>query len=691
MRHRKSNWRLSLAGMIAGALLVMSGGALIHTYALEGEWKQNEHGYWYGYSDGTYPQNQWLQIDEKWYWFDGDGYAANGWLQLNNKWYYFDESCAMLTGLQEITNAEGVTNTYYLNTNGEMLTGWHRIGADWHYFGLKTGAMMGDNAHEKGTLKGIDVSKWQGEIDWNAVKEFGIEFAFIRLGHDDHVLDPYYIKNIKAAEAVGIPAGVYFYSTATTAAESLSDAQFVIDNLQGYNISYPVAIDLEDSSQSSSMSREQITAIGKAFCDEIRKAGYTPMVYCNENWYRNYVDFNSMGDVERWIARYSDSHNENLPKHIWQAGSTTRIAGINGNVDINFGYKDYTQVITPRTASDPGYVKSAGVWIQDPQGWWYCHTDGSYSKNQWELIEGTWHWFNEAGYEAPATGWQLLENEWYYYDTNGSAANGWRMVNGSWYFMAENGKMLTGWQFINGKWYYLDETGNGAMKTGWLTVVNLWYYLVTSDGGALADGFMVIIVSWYYLDPLNKGVMLTGWQFINNNWYYLGGAGDGSMKTGWQKVGANWFYMNGSGAMAANTYIGSYYVNEDGVWLPGGAPAGWLKDNTGWWYRHGNGSYTVNGWELINGTWYHFDGRGYMQTGWLNDRGTWYYLEDSGAMFKGWLNDSGTWYYLTESGAMAKDWIQIGNDWYYLYDSGAMAENAWIGGCYVDGSGKWIK
>lgn len=691
MRHKWSNWKLSLAGIIAGALLVMSG-AVIHTYALEGEWKQNETGWWYEYSDGSYPTSGWLQLGDKWYWHNENGYAVqNDWALINGRYYYFGDDCAMLTGLQTITNGRGETNTYYLSDSGEMLTGWQRVGADWHYFGLTSGAMMGNNAHERGTIKGIDISKWQGEIDWQAVKDYGIEFAFIRVGHDDHIEDPYYRKNMQAANAVGIPVGVYFYSTAATPAESLSDAQFVIDCLQGYTVSYPVAIDLEDSSQSSSMSREQISAIGKAFCDEIRKAGYTPMVYCNENWYRNYVDFNQIGDVERWVARYSDSHSESLSKHIWQAGSTTRIAGINGNVDINFGYKDYTQVIAPRTAADPGYVKSTGVWMQDATGYWYCHLDGSYSRNQWELIDGIWYWFNEAGYEAPAVGWQHLENEWYYYDVDGSPANGWRAVNGKWYYMADNGKMLTGWQYVGDKWYYLDTTGDGAMQTGWLKLGDVWYYLDAADGGAMATGWKVINGNWYYLDPANSGVMLTGWQFINNNWYYLGGAGDGAMKTGWQKIGSFWYYMYSDGAMAANTYVGSYYVDAGGAWQVGGAPSGWLKDDTGWWYRHGNGSYTVNGWENIGGAWYHFDGRGYMQTGWLNDRGTWYYLQDSGAMAKGWLKDGDTWYYLTDSGAMATGWIRVGNYWYYLYENGAMAENTWVGSYYVDGSGVWIQ
>lgn len=607
MRHRRSNWKLMLAGVVTGALMVMSG-ALIHTYAVDGEWKQNEQGYWYGYADGTYPKNQWLQIEENWYWFNADGYAATGWVELNGKWYYFsEEHCAMLTGLQEITNAEGVTNTYYLNTNGEMLTGWHRIGTDWHYFGLSSGAMIGTNVHEAGTLKGIDVSKWQGNIDWPAVKEYGIEFAFIRLGHDNHIVDPYYAKNMQEADAAGIPVGVYFYSTAETMAESLSDAQFVIDNLQGYPVSYPVAIDLEDSSQSSKLTKEQITAIGKVFCDEIRKAGYTPMIYCNENWYRNYVDFGSVGDVERWIARYNHSHDASLTKDIWQAGSTTRIAGVNGNVDINFAYKDYTQIVTPRTASIETYVKSTGVWEQDAKGWWYCHLDGSYPKNQWELIEGQWYWFNAEGYESPAVGWQQLENEWYYYDSDGTPADGWRTVSGKWYYMQGNGKMLTGWQNIDEQWYYLGASDDGAMKTGWQEINNKWYYMDTT--GKMLTGWQRINGKWYYMDTIGDGRMLTGWQYINDKWYYMDTTGDGKMLTGWQYINNKWYYMDTTG---------------DGKML--------------------------TGWQRINGKWYYMDttGDGRMLTGWQLIDNTWYYMYDSGAMAENtWIGN----YYVNGSGA----------------------------------------
>ena len=127
--------------------------------------------------------------------------------------------------------------------------------------------------------------------------------------------------------------------------------------------------------------------------------------------------------------------------------------------------------------------------------------------------------------------------------------------------------------------------------------------------------------------------------------------------------------MNESGVMQADTWIGDNYVDGSGAWIPGKVKtqAGWVKSGNRWWYRHADGGYTMNGWEMINGTWYYFDGSGWMVTGWKQVNGSWYYMDASGAMVKNaWAGD------------------------YYLGADGAMATNTWIGQYYVDGSGKWV-
>ena len=182
----------------------------------------------------------------------------------------------------------------------------------------------------------------------------------------------------------------------------------------------------------------------------------------------------------------------------------------------------------------------AAGWIQGDNGlWWYQHEDESYTTSGWETIGGKNYYFDEAG--RMKTGWLKLENTWYYLSIYGDMQTGWKNIGGAWYYLNEDGAMLTGWQNIGNNRFYLD--GSGAMYTGWLKLGNNWYYMN------------------------NSGAMLRGWQSIGGAWYYLDGSG--AMHTGWIRLGETWYYLTASGAMAANTWIGSYYVDENGEWIPG--------------------------------------------------------------------------------------------------------------------------
>lgn len=178
-----------------------------------------------------------------------------------------------------------------------------------------------------------------------------------------------------------------------------------------------------------------------------------------------------------------------------------------------------------------------GVWHLNSTGWWFEYTTGGYPVSCWEKIGGEWYWFDSRGYMV--TGWVLSNGTWYYMQSSGAMATGWQYVNGTWYYLAESGAMTTGWQLVDDNWFYMRESG--AMVTGWVWSNGVWYY------------------------QQSNGAMATGWQYINGTWYYL--AESGAMTTGWQLVDNNWFYMYSSGAMAANTWIGSYYVNNSGAWV----------------------------------------------------------------------------------------------------------------------------
>lgn len=165
------------------------------------------------------------------------------------------------------------------------------------------------------------------------------------------------------------------------------------------------------------------------------------------------------------------------------------------------------------------------------------HIIGYDVKNGWlKASDGTWKYYV---YNVPKTGWLNYMNEWYYFDTNGRMLTGWIKDNNTWYYLASSGKMLTGWLLYKNDWYYL--ASSGKMLTGWVLYKNDWYYLASS------------------------GKMLTGWILYKNDWYYLDT--NGKMQTGWIQYKNNWYYLYSNGKMATNTYIGNYYVNENGVWI----------------------------------------------------------------------------------------------------------------------------
>ena len=258
-------------------------------------------------------------------------------------------------------------------------------------------------------------------------------------------------------------------------------------------------------------------------------------------------------------------------------------------------------------------------WVQSGNRWWYCHRDGSYTKDDWEAIHGVWYYFDQSGWMV--TGWLKKPEGWYYLNpSTGAMATGWASINGKWYFFNSAGRMVTRWLSRSSGWYYLSDSG--AMVTGWLKKPEGWYYLNPSTG-AMATGWVNVNGKWYFLN--SAGRMVTGWQYIRNAWYYLE-EGNGNMVTGWKQVGNNWYYLQSSGAMAANTWIGDYYVNGSGVWVQGH----WVQSGNRWWYANPDGTYPKNGWKTIQSKEYYFDKDGWMVTGWLKIGSTWYYLNPSG-------------------------------------------------------------
>ncbi len=202
------------------------------------------------------------------------------------------------------------------------------------------------------TVKGVDVSKYQETIDWNKVAADGVEFAMIRLGfrgmgtQGTCELDPYFKQNMEGATAAGVETGVYFFTQATTVEEAREEARFVIDNLKGYNVTWPVVYDTEaitsyKAARANNLSREVRTACAKAFLEEIKAAGYTPMLYANTRWSILKLDLAQLSDYDFWYAYYGDEIYYPYKFSMWQYSSNGTVDGIKGKADLNISFVDY--------------------------------------------------------------------------------------------------------------------------------------------------------------------------------------------------------------------------------------------------------------------------------------------------------------------------------------------------------------
>lgn len=467
---------------------------------------------------------------------------------------------------------------------------------------------------------GVDVSEWNGTVNYEKAKADGNEFVMIRLGYGTAHLDKHFWENIKAAYNAGLDYGIYFYSYAYNEYDAQQEADFVIETLSqlgnyAKNFTLPLAYDLEDSQISNRCSKAQITKIMTTFLDTIQQANYVPMVYANQNWFTNYIDLNTV--VSRgykiWYAYWSGKPSSSSQIEIGKAGvkadmwqyygtdnasstafdknviyyTTNLVKPLPCNHKYNLtieqattttdgkkirecqycgnkftsctipkvttvalqkttiGYdwyytgKQITPTITVKDSQgqalvrgtdysltyDSGRVnvgsynikvtfkgnysgtktftfnivnKETGKWIKSGNRWWYRHTDGSYTKNDWEKINGKWYHFDASGWMQ--TGWLKISGKWYYLNLDGDMATGWKKVSNKWYYMNSSGVMQTGWVKVSGQWYYLNSSG--VMQTGWIKLNNKWYYLNSS------------------------GVMLTGKQKIGNKWYNFNSSGE---------------------------------------------------------------------------------------------------------------------------------------------------------------------
>lgn len=199
--------------------------------------------------------------------------------------------------------------------------------------------------------KGIDVSRYQGDIDWEKVAASGVEYAFIRVGVRGYgeegriVLDEKFEDNVKGATAAGVKVGVYFFSQAITDEEALEEADMVLGAIEGYDVTYPIVYDVEKTSAAhgrmNQLSVEDRTRMARIFVDRIKEAGYTPMIYSNMEMWSVLIDMASFEDIEKWFAYYKTDLYFPYEYAVWQYTDKGTVDGIKGDVDLNISFKEW--------------------------------------------------------------------------------------------------------------------------------------------------------------------------------------------------------------------------------------------------------------------------------------------------------------------------------------------------------------
>lgn len=203
-------------------------------------------------------------------------------------------------------------------------------------------------------IKGIDVSHWQGNIDWNKVAADGIKFAFIKATEGTTLKDKKFETNVSGANAVGIKTGAYHFARFGSKSEALAEARFFLSVVKKVNLSYPLVLDLEVNQRN--VSKSVLTDAAVAFLRELESAGYFAMIYSGKSFLENCLDESKLNPFALWVARYSSKLGRDAD--IWQYSDCGRVAGISGNVDMNICYRDGLQAHAAVKTKKTSAVKS---------------------------------------------------------------------------------------------------------------------------------------------------------------------------------------------------------------------------------------------------------------------------------------------------------------------------------------------
>ncbi len=271
-------------------------------------------------SDGNYQEAVYADYYNyaEFYIAAGVQYVYTGWQTIDGKTYFYDKNGNVVTGTQII---QGVT--YNFGADGAIAT------------------------TVNGSTFGIDVSRHNGNIDWNAVKASGVDYVIIRCGYRGSatgvlIQDENFIKNIKGASAAGLKVGIYVFSQAVNEVEAVKEASLAVSLAKGYNLTYPIFIDTESSGgRADKIDKATRTAVVNAFCQTVAAGGYKPGIYASKTWFEDKLNMGAIGNYKIWLAQYSAAPTYKGRYDMWQYSSKGKISGIKGNVDLNYSYLGY--------------------------------------------------------------------------------------------------------------------------------------------------------------------------------------------------------------------------------------------------------------------------------------------------------------------------------------------------------------
>ena len=427
--------------------------------------------------------------------------------------------------------------------------------------------------------KGIDVSSHNGTIDWTSVKNDGIEFAIIRGAYRGYGssgslnTDTMAADNMNAAVAAGIPIGAYIFSQAITEEEAVAEAEYLLDIVDGYDITLPLVFDFEYASDSNgltgrlynaNLTADEATAICLAFCETVENAGYTAMVYANKSMLRDDLNASEISkDYAIWLANYTNKTDYEGDYEFWQCTDQGSVSGISGNVDLDFWY------VEPETDDGKELIEQNGEWLYYSEGVWQEDFTGL------EKIDGTWYYISSGVWQSGYTGVVTYSSGSQYYVKDGIIQHGFTgliKLGNTWYYIV-GGRWQSGYTglatYSGGTQYYVEDGIIQHGFTGLIKLESTWYYIV---GGRWQSGYTGLV------------------EYSSGSQYYVK---DGIIQhgfTGLVKLGAKWYYIVGGRWQLSFTglamyRVGSWYYVEHGV--IDYSFTGLVKQNTNTYYVNG--------------------------------------------------------------------------------------------------------